>query len=62
MRWLAMVMNFNDVYQPVRRRKTHKSAASGSVSAVATTVKKERDAKDGLQRERSRKGKERAAG
>ena len=21
MRWLAMVMNFNDVYQPVRRRR-----------------------------------------
>ena len=25
MRWLAMVMNFNDVYQPRRRRKTGKS-------------------------------------
>ncbi|KAF1950495.1 hypothetical protein CC80DRAFT_598099 [Byssothecium circinans] len=24
MRWLAMVMNFNDVYQPKRRRKTEK--------------------------------------
>jgi gamma-tubulin complex component 3 len=30
MRWLAMVMNFNDVYQPVRRRKRTAAPKDGS--------------------------------
>jgi gamma-tubulin complex component 3 len=78
MRWLAMVMNFNDVYQPVRRRRhghgtsTHKG--SGSVNAsVLGTVRREgsqREMGNVTVRDRERekvkmvggKGKERAVG
>jgi gamma-tubulin complex component 3 len=35
MRWLAMVMNFNDVYQPVRRKKRTAPAAAPSAAATA---------------------------
>jgi gamma-tubulin complex component 3 len=64
MRWLAMVMNFNDVYQPVRRKRHHPSGSSvhkmsgsssnaGVPGSVAGTVKgKDRDTRE---RDRSRK-------
>jgi gamma-tubulin complex component 3 len=46
MRWLAMVMNFNDVYQPVRRRSrasgksasTSQASGGSAVAAGAATV------------------------
>jgi gamma-tubulin complex component 3 len=43
MRWLAMVMNFNDVYQPRRKKRT---ATGGTVTAAQTVerdVAKERE-------------------
>lgn len=36
MRWLAMVMNFNDVYQPRRRRKAAPSSSSAAAAAAAS--------------------------
>jgi gamma-tubulin complex component 3 len=42
MRWLAMVMNFNDVYQPRRKKRS-----AGTITAAATV---ERDT--GKERER----------
>lgn len=47
MRWLAMVMNFNDVYQPVRRRRKgahgererEKKGRSGGLESVRETPK-----------------------
>ena len=47
MRWLAMVMNFNDVYQPVRRKKR-------SVAGLDKSVKgKERESVRETQKERA---------
>jgi len=40
MRWLAMVMNFNDVYQPVRR---HRKRAPEKSRTGASTVEKSRE-------------------
>jgi gamma-tubulin complex component 3 len=51
MRWLAMVMNFNDVYQPVRRKKRHAPSGSG----VEKSGKgKERESVRESQKERAR--------
>jgi gamma-tubulin complex component 3 len=40
MRWLAMVMNFNDTYQPVRRKKR---AAAGAEKKTAPQGQRERE-------------------
>lgn len=59
MRWLAMVMNFNDVYQPRRKKKSSVTMSSGNAAAATverTNVRANREA-----RERE-KGKNRATG
>lgn len=59
MRWLAMVMNFNDVYQPVRRKKRAAGGAEKSAMKTAPGAGKEREREDG--RGSVDKGKGRAA-
>ena len=43
MRWLAMVMNFNDVYQPVRRKRKHGGDKEPDKSKVQSTAKGEKE-------------------
>jgi gamma-tubulin complex component 3 len=38
MRFLAVVMNFNDVYAPVKRRRQHKPATSAASVAATGSV------------------------
>jgi gamma-tubulin complex component 3 len=47
MKWLAMVMNFNDVYQPVRRRKRAAGGAEKGRAAVPATVEKGKENRGG---------------
>lgn len=49
MRWLAMVMNFNDVYQPRRKKKPTVTASSGNATASTverTNVRANRDVRE----------------
>ncbi|KAF2095605.1 hypothetical protein NA57DRAFT_44742 [Rhizodiscina lignyota] len=43
MRWLAMVMNFNDVYQPVRRKRKHASEKDKEKSRSQGGAKSEQE-------------------
>jgi gamma-tubulin complex component 3 len=67
MRWLAMAMNFNNIYQPARRKKRAPAAAPGGSAGGPGTAKtgagkEERDRQREAAAAGAEKGKEKAKG